>query len=63
MYSRLGVYHLARQARQATPAATPPRADRRDPLSAANELAMFFRLGIVIAGAMALAALIVWATA
>ncbi|MDQ6433611.1 hypothetical protein RB623_06045 [Mesorhizobium sp. LHD-90] len=65
MYSRLGVYHLARQARQATPAATPPGADRRDPRSAAypNELAMFFRLGLVVAGAMTLAALIVWATA
>ncbi|WP_442582267.1 hypothetical protein ACSBOB_10110 [Mesorhizobium sp. ASY16-5R] len=64
MYSRLGVYHIARQARQATPAATPPRADMPNSRPAAhpNELAMFFRLGTVVAGALALAALIMWAT-
>jgi hypothetical protein len=65
MYSRLGVYHIARQARQAAPAATPPRADISDPrpVTHPNELAMFFRLGMVVAGALALAALIMWATA
>jgi hypothetical protein len=65
MYSRLGVYHLARQARQATPDATPLRADMTHPRPTAhpNELAMFFRLGMVVACALALAALIMWATA
>lgn len=67
MYSRLGVYHLAHQARHARRAATMHRADRRDrdvhAIAYPNELAMFLRLGIVTAVLMALAALVIWGAA
>lgn len=63
MYSRLGVYHIAQQARQARRATVPHQADRRDRDARAsvypNELAMFLRLGIVTAVAMALVALVI----